>query len=104
MVRGRRRRRDAGGLAFTRPPSLPTGALRIGLRLVDDRPVVEVRDRERDVVDELRRAPVWAVAQVLRLVGHLVVVAVTARREEDDRDAVAGVHVVVAAAVDVLRM
>ena len=50
-------------------------AVRIRLRLVDDQPVIEVRDASRDVAHELRDARHVIVVDVLRLVGHLVVVA-----------------------------
>src|SRR6476660_1794063 len=77
-------------------------ALGIRLRFVDHRSVIQVRDTDSNVVNELRRTTILIELQILRLVGHLVVVAMSTRREKHDWNAVARVHVVIAAAVDVL--
>ena len=61
-------------------------------------------DLDGDVEDQLIDACHVLVADVLRLVGHLMVVRVATGGEEDDRNVVPGVVRVVAAAVDVLRM
>src|SRR5258705_1183121 len=66
--------------------------------------MVEIRDRLRDVIHELRHVRQLVVVDVLRLVRHLMVVAMIARREERDRDAVTRVHVMIAAAVVLVRM
>src|SRR5688572_1314976 len=83
---------------------LPARACRVRLRLVHERTMIEITDAPRDVVNELRHTTELIVVEVLRLVRHLVVVAMPARGEEHDRNAVARVHVVIAAAIDVLRM
>ena len=58
----------------------------------------------RQVGDEPGHPGVMRIVDVLRFVGHLVVVRVAAGGEEGDRDAITGILVVVAAAVDVRRM
>src|SRR5215218_6409137 len=83
---------------------LDAAALRIRLRLVDHDAVVEVGDPERRVAHERGHLGGAPVVDVLRLVRHLMVVRVAASGEEHHRDAVAGVLIVVAAAVDVLRV
>ena len=83
---------------------LLTAATRVRLRLIDHHAMVEVPDPIGNAVHELPDPLHAIVVDVLRLVGHLMVVRVTAGREEDDRNAVARIHVVIAAAIDVLRM
>src|SRR6267142_601198 len=78
--------------------------MRIGLGFIHHHPMVQVRHRRRDVVHKLRHVRQLVVVDVLRLVRHLMVVAVIARREERDGNAVARVHVVIAPAVVLLRM
>jgi CheY-like chemotaxis protein len=77
---------------------------RVGLGLIHHHAVIEVADTERDVVHQLRDFAHVLVVDVLGLVGQLVIVHVQARREERDRNPVARVLVVVAPAVDALRM
>src|SRR5215218_6848887 len=83
---------------------LDAAALRVRLRLIDRHAVVEVGDPERRVAHERGHLGHATVVDVLRLVGHLMVVRVAASGEEHHWDAVAGVLIVVAAAVDVLRV
>src|SRR5690242_14583975 len=66
--------------------------------------MVAVGDAKRYVTNERRDTRQMVVVDVLRLVGHLVVVAMPAGGEERDRDAVSRVLVVVAAAVVLLRV
>src|SRR5881394_45088 len=84
--------------------SLHAVAVRIGFRLVDYDSVIEIRHRYRHVVHELCDVGQLVVVDVLRFVGHLMVVPVTSGREKLDRNAVARVHVVIAAAVVLLRV
>src|SRR5437867_4332703 len=78
--------------------------MRIRLGLIDGNSMIHVRDVRRNVSDEIRDRSQMRVVNVLRLIRQLVVVAVTARREERNRNAVARVLVVVAAAIDLLRV
>src|SRR5690348_14743075 len=94
--------RSTAWSVYDTPELLFAGAVRIRLRLVDRRPVIQIGDAAGDVVNELRHTPVLVEVEVLRFVRHLVIVAVATRGEEHDRDAVTRVHVVIAAAVDVL--
>jgi len=66
--------------------------------------MIQVRHPPRDIVDELRHPSEVIIVEVFWLVGDLVVVPVSARGEEHDGNAVARIHVMVAATVDVLRM
>ena len=66
--------------------------------------MIEVADAQRYVADEIRDPRHPLVIDVLRLVCDLVIVRVSAGREERDRNAVAGILVVVTATVDVRRM
>src|SRR5688572_11205074 len=79
-------------------------ALRIGLRLVYDNAVVQVRDVLRDVGHETGHFSEVRIGDVLRLVRQLVIVAVPRGRKERDRNSVASVLVVIAPAVDALRV
>src|SRR5215207_1045130 len=81
---------------------LDAAALRVRLRLVDRHAVVEVGDPERRVAHERGHLGHAPVIDVLRLVSHLMVVRMAARGEEHHRNAITGVLIVVAAAVDVL--
>src|SRR3954447_4088061 len=82
--------------------SLPTGSVRIGLRLVDEWTVVEIGNGTREGGDVRRDASHARIVDVLGLVAHHVIVDVPRRgAEEHDRDAEAGIHVVIAAAVRV---
>src|SRR5258705_379929 len=97
-------------LVNERTPRVPSHQLlhavpvRVRLRLVHHHPMVQVRDRRRDVMHELRHVRELVGVDVLRLVRHLGVVAGVPRPEERDRNAVARIHVVIAAAVVLLRM
>src|SRR5258705_315154 len=84
--------------------SLHAVPTRIGFRLIHDDWMIEIRHRHRHVVHELGDVRQLVVVDVLRLVGHLMVVPVTAGREKRDRNAVARVHVMIAAAVVLLRV
>ena len=66
--------------------------------------MIQVADTRCEIGDVLRYANHAIVVDILRLVGNLVVVSVPARREEDDRDAVTRVLLVVATAIDVRGM
>src|SRR5437763_16477532 len=64
--------------------------------------MVEVRRTYRNVTHERCDTRELVVIDVLCFVGHLVVIAVATRREENNRDAVSRVLVVIAAAVVLL--
>src|SRR5690349_8635840 len=72
--------------------------------MIHDRAMVQVRDSVGYVVNELRHARELVVVDVLRLVRELMIVAMPTRGEEDDRNSVARILVVIAAAVVLLRM
>src|SRR5437764_1317543 len=74
------------------------------LRRVESRPVVGVADEHRRIEDHLRQPCVVGIIDVLRLVGHLVVVLVLATRQRNAGNAVACVAVVIRAAVILLGM
>ena len=105
-------KKRTGDVMSTRPPCPPVRPvrlllahpLRIRLRLIDDDPVIQVGHVLGDVLDELVYVRHVGIVDVLRLIRDLVVIGVAAGREEGDRDAVAGVLVVVASAVDVHRV
>ena len=81
---------------------LPAARLRIAGRMIDLRTMVEIRHVDAQVVHEVPDLRHVRIVDVLRLVRHLVIVAVQTRRHEHDRNAVASIVEVVAAAVDVL--
>src|SRR5437016_5535619 len=87
-----------------KPLLLYAASVGIWLRLIDDDSVVHVRDVSRNIRDQIRDRSQMRVVNVLRLICQLMVVAVTASREERDRNSVARVLVVVAAAIDLLRV
>src|SRR4051812_44915757 len=72
---------------------LPTLRLGVRLRLVDDDAVVEVRHALGNVAHEARHARQLLVIDVLRLVRHLVIVAVSAGRKERDGNAIPSILV-----------
>ena len=78
---------------------LLTRSVWVGLGVVDDDPVVEVRDAERDVRHEPDDARHVIVVGVLRLVGLLVIVLPVARREIRDGNVVMDVVHLVAATI-----
>ena len=74
------------------------------LRRVEARPMIGVADEQRGVEHHLRQSRVVRIVDVLRLVGHLVVVLMRAARQRNARDSVARVAVVIGAAVVLVGM
>ena len=72
--------RSSSGISplAARNPSLPTLRVRVALRHINGRTMVEVRDPKRGIVHESRHAGHILVVDVLRLVRHLVVVEMLA--------------------------
>src|SRR5688500_4960570 len=77
---------------------------RVRLWFVDLQPVIEVGNRQRGLVDELRDDRHVRVFEVMRFIGDLMIIRVATGRDERDRDAELRVFVVIASAVDVLWM
>src|SRR6476469_5858751 len=67
----------------SRPTSLPARRVRVSLRDVDRRPMIQVGDSHGCIVHEARDARHIRIIDVLRLVGHLVIVEMLAARERD---------------------
>src|SRR5205809_734034 len=75
--------------ASCRAVSLPALPVRVGaLRNIEHRPPLHVRDRERGRMHHPRHAREIGIADVLRFVGHLVVIEMLAARHRQRRDAV----------------
>src|SRR5665213_4520564 len=83
---------------------LLAGAVRIHMRSVNDRAMIHVRNMHGEIFDEVVDTRHVVVVDVLWLVRYLMVIGVESSSEEDDRNVVAGVFVVIATAVDVVRI
>src|SRR5690348_16653928 len=76
----------------------------VGLRMIDEGPVIQIGDMNRNVFDEVVDLGHVLVVDLLRLVRDVMVVRMAPGCDEGDLDAVAGVLVVIGPAVDVRRM
>jgi hypothetical protein len=72
--------------------------------MIDNNPMIEIRNVRRDISNESRNASKVRVVDVLRLVGELMVVDVTASAQERNWDSVPRVLVMITAAVVLLGM
>ena len=82
-----------------------TVLVRIRLRLIDNHSMIEVRQARLAMsATKLATTRELRIVDVLRLIRQLVIVAVPGGREERDRNAIARVLVVIAPAIDPLRV
>src|SRR4051812_7039485 len=78
--------------------------MRVRLRMINDNPMIEIGHMRGNIGNESGNPCKVSVVDVLRLIRELMIVDVTARAHERDRNSVSRILVVIAAAVVLLRV